>query len=85
MRVAFYDTKGYDRDYFKAPADISGLDLVFHDFRLCTDNALSADGAEAASSASLHAARHLTRPHHGGGGDGSGGGRRDGHSGQFDS
>ncbi len=47
MRVAFYDTKGYDRDYFKAPADISGLDLVFHDFRLCTDNALSADGAEA--------------------------------------
>ena len=47
MRVAFYDTKGYDRDYFKAPADLGGLDLVFHDFRLCADNALSADGAEA--------------------------------------
>ncbi|MDE0836042.1 MAG: hypothetical protein OSA84_06795 [Akkermansiaceae bacterium] len=46
MRVAFYDTKRYDRDYFKAPADLGGLDLVFHDFRLSADNALSADGAE---------------------------------------
>ena len=32
MRVAFYDTKGYDRDYFKAPADLGGLDLVFSRF-----------------------------------------------------
>ncbi len=46
MRVAFYDAKGYDRTYFAEPAALGGLDLVYHDFRLCAGNAASVDGAE---------------------------------------
>lgn len=47
MRVAFYDTKQYDREYFSDPAALGGLDPVFHSFRLCADNAASAAGCEA--------------------------------------
>jgi D-lactate dehydrogenase len=47
MRIAFYDTKGYDREYFAGPAARGGLELVFHDFRLCADNAASAGGCDA--------------------------------------
>lgn len=45
MKVAFYDTKQYDRDYFARAAAGWGVELVFHEFRLCAANAASADGA----------------------------------------
>ena len=44
-RVAFYDTKPYDREYFGRAIGGAGLDLVFHEFRLCAANAASAEGA----------------------------------------
>jgi D-lactate dehydrogenase len=47
MRVAFYDTKSYDRDYFGKASEGTGLEAVFHDFRLCSANAASAEGADA--------------------------------------
>lgn len=47
MIVAFYDAKGYDREYFARAAAPGGLELVFHEFRLCAENAASASGAEA--------------------------------------
>jgi D-lactate dehydrogenase len=45
MRVAFYDTKPYDRDYFSKAAEGSGLEPEFHEFRLGAANAASAEGA----------------------------------------
>ena len=42
--VAFYDTKPYDRQYFK---DVDGLKWQFHDFRLTSETAASAAGAQA--------------------------------------
>lgn len=45
MRVAFYDAKPYDREYFARATVGTGLELVFHDFRLGFANAASADGA----------------------------------------
>jgi D-lactate dehydrogenase len=44
-RVAVYDTKPYDREYFGRAVGGGGLDLVFHDFRLGAANAVSAEGA----------------------------------------
>lgn len=45
MKVAFYDTKSYDKKYFEAAVDGSGLNLDFHDFRLTEASAPSAQGA----------------------------------------
>jgi D-lactate dehydrogenase len=47
MKVAFYDTKSYDRDFFLRAAAGTGLEPVFHEFRLCPANAASAEGAAA--------------------------------------
>lgn len=46
-RIAFYDTKSYDRIFFEPLAEATGIDLVFHDFRLAAANAASAEGASA--------------------------------------
>lgn len=48
MWVAFYDTKPYDRDFFGKALAGTGLEMVFHDFRLCAANAASAEGASVA-------------------------------------
>jgi D-lactate dehydrogenase len=48
MRVAFYDTKPYDREYFGKASAGTGLETVFHDFRLSAANATSAEGASVA-------------------------------------
>jgi D-lactate dehydrogenase len=45
MRVAFYDTKPYDREYFGKALAATVLEPVFHEFRLCAANAASAEGA----------------------------------------
>ena len=45
--VAVYDTKPYDRDYLSNAAGVEELDLRFHDFRLETGTAFSAEGATA--------------------------------------
>lgn len=47
ISIAFYDTKSYDRDYFTRETANDGLDLQFHDFRLCASNASSAAGCQA--------------------------------------
>lgn len=47
MKVAFYDTKSYDRDFFLRAAAGTGLEPVFHEFHLCPANAASAEGAAA--------------------------------------
>ncbi len=47
MRVAFYDTKPYDRDYFSRAAGAARLDWDFHEFRLSSATAATAAGADA--------------------------------------
>lgn len=47
MRTAFYDTKPYDRDYFGRAAGADHLDWHFHEFRLSTETAGTAQGAQA--------------------------------------
>lgn len=44
-RVAFYDTKPYDKVFFDAEAKRLGLALDYHEFRLSAANAASAKGA----------------------------------------
>lgn len=46
-KVAFYDTKPYDRVYFDEAAELAKIDIVYHDFRLAEANAASAEGATA--------------------------------------
>jgi D-lactate dehydrogenase len=45
--VAVYDTKPYDRDYLTTAAGVEDLSLRFHEFRLESDTAFSAEGAKA--------------------------------------
>ena len=45
-KIAFYDTKSYDRLFFDHFAEKVGVDLVYHDFRLSAANAASAEGAD---------------------------------------
>ncbi len=47
MTVAFYDARPYDREYFKETGADDALALQFYDFRLSSDTAMSASGAEA--------------------------------------
>ncbi|HUU35095.1 MAG TPA: 2-hydroxyacid dehydrogenase [Vicinamibacterales bacterium] len=47
MRVAFYDTKSYDRDYFGQAAGADRLEWNFHEFRLSTATAGTAQGTQA--------------------------------------
>ncbi len=47
MRIAFYDTKSYDRDYFGRADGADRLEWTFHEFRLSTDTAATAQGAQA--------------------------------------
>lgn len=47
MRVAFYDTKPYDKEFFTRQNQDGPLDLVFHSFRLNKDNAITAQGCDA--------------------------------------
>jgi D-lactate dehydrogenase len=46
-RVAFYDTKPYDKVYFDPESKRLGLRLEYHDFRLSAANTVSAKGAVA--------------------------------------
>lgn len=46
-KVAFYDTKPYDRFFFDKEAKRLGLSLEYHEFRLSSANAASAKGAAA--------------------------------------
>ena len=46
MRVAFYDTKPYDRDYFSRAAGADRHGWQFHEFRLSTETAGTAQGAQ---------------------------------------
>lgn len=46
-KVAFYDAKSYDRDFFEAASKDSGISIEYHDFRLAEANAASAEGAVA--------------------------------------
>lgn len=45
-RIAFYDTKPYDRHYFEGAAGGEQLERQYHDFRLTAETAGSAGGAE---------------------------------------
>ena len=45
--VAFYDTKPYDREYFERASDAEQLRCQFHEFRLTSETAASANGAQA--------------------------------------
>ena len=45
--VAFYDTKPYDREYFERATEANRLYRQFHEFRLTSETAASADGAQA--------------------------------------
>lgn len=47
MRIAFYDTKPYDRDYFGRAAGSDRLEWLFHEFRLSAETAGTAQGAQA--------------------------------------
>jgi D-lactate dehydrogenase len=45
--VAFYDAKPYDREYFERNPHFGRLNWQFHDFRLTSKTAASAQGADA--------------------------------------
>jgi D-lactate dehydrogenase len=47
LTLAFYDTKPYDRDYFGRAVDGTNVILHHHDFRLSSETASSAQGADA--------------------------------------
>jgi len=47
MRIAFYDTKPYDRDYFGRAEGADRLEWHFHEFRLSAETAGTAQGAQA--------------------------------------
>lgn len=47
MRIAFYDTKPYDRDYFGRAAGTDHHEWHFHEFRLSTETAGTAQSAQA--------------------------------------
>jgi D-lactate dehydrogenase len=47
MRIAFYDTKPYDRDYFSRAIGVDRLQWEFHEFRLASGTAGTAHGAQA--------------------------------------
>jgi D-lactate dehydrogenase len=48
--IAFYDTKPYDRQFMTAAPGADGLRWVFHEFRLTSDTAGCARGADAVCS-----------------------------------
>jgi len=47
ITTAFYDTKPYDRQYFDRAESAARLHRIYHEFRLGTETAGSADGAAA--------------------------------------
>jgi D-lactate dehydrogenase len=47
MRIAFYDAKPYDREYFTRAASADGYAWDFHEFRLSSETAATASGADA--------------------------------------
>ena len=46
MRIAFYDTKPYDRDYFGRALGADRFEWHFHEFHLSTETAGTAQGAQ---------------------------------------
>ncbi len=47
MKAAFYDTKPYDRDYFTRAGGTGQIEWQFHEFRLSSETAATAQGAQA--------------------------------------
>ena len=47
LKVAFYDAKPYDREYFERAPGAERVQMRFHEFRLTTDTASAAEGAKA--------------------------------------
>lgn len=47
MKIAFYDTKPYDREYLEQVPEAGRLACTFHPFRLTTETAASAAGMQA--------------------------------------
>ena len=47
MKIAFYDTKPYDRTYFEPEARGNGMEIHYHEFRLSSSTASSAVGVQA--------------------------------------
>ncbi|MDF1657812.1 MAG: 2-hydroxyacid dehydrogenase [Verrucomicrobiales bacterium] len=48
MKVAFYDAKPYDEEFFNRQINGSELEFAYHDFRLRKSTAVTAKGADAA-------------------------------------
>jgi len=47
IETAVFDTKPYDREYFKQAPSAEHVTWRFHEFRLCSDTAAAAKGAQA--------------------------------------
>lgn len=47
LTIAFFDTKPYDREYFEHAEGAGQLTWRFHDFRLTSETAATAEGAQA--------------------------------------
>ena len=47
LTIAFFDTKPYDREYFERAEGAKQLQWRFHDFRLTSETAATAEGAQA--------------------------------------
>ena len=47
IKIAFYDTKPYDRQYFERASTADRLRWQFHELRLTSETAASVDGAQA--------------------------------------
>ncbi|MCQ2505355.1 MAG: 2-hydroxyacid dehydrogenase [Saccharofermentans sp.] len=47
MRLAFFDTKPYDREVFEPLLKASGIETIFYDTRICQDDCILASGCDA--------------------------------------
>ena len=47
MRLAFFDTKPYDREVFEPALQDAGIETVFYDTRICEDDCILAKGCDA--------------------------------------
>ena len=47
MKLAFFDTKPYDKEVFEPLLKEAGIETVFYDTRICEDDCILAQGCDA--------------------------------------
>ncbi len=47
MKLAFFDTKPYDREGFEPLLNEAGIETIYYDTRICEDDCILAQGCDA--------------------------------------